>query len=154
MHRYHPRFHIVQADDLYSVRWSVFQTFTFHETSFTAVTAYQNTKVCLSLRTVISGMGVLWFIVFALPFTDYQAENRQQPLCQGIQRWGYELKKVSDCSEYLTLFVLSKRQFWMFGFPLPYIDVQTEVRLMLSGWLRGWTRWSGTQIKVVHQVRV
>lgn len=86
MHRYHPRFHIVQADDLYSVRWSVFQTFTFHETSFTAVTAYQNTKVCLSLRTVISDMGVLWFIVFALPFTDYQAENRQQPLCQGIQR--------------------------------------------------------------------
>lgn len=45
MHRYHPRFHIVQADDLYSVRWSVFQTFTFPETSFTAVTAYQNTKV-------------------------------------------------------------------------------------------------------------
>lgn len=45
MHRYHPRFHIVQADDLYSVRWSVFQTFTFPETSFTAVTSYQNTKV-------------------------------------------------------------------------------------------------------------
>lgn len=47
MHRYHPRFHIVQADDLFSVRWSVFQTFTFPETSFTAVTAYQNTKVSL-----------------------------------------------------------------------------------------------------------
>ncbi|KAF5907336.1 T-box-containing protein TBX6L-like, partial [Clarias magur] len=45
MHRYHPRFHIVQADDLYSVRWSVFQNFTFPETSFTAVTAYQNTKI-------------------------------------------------------------------------------------------------------------
>uniref|UniRef100_A0A8C6SDN6 T-box transcription factor 16 n=1 Tax=Neogobius melanostomus TaxID=47308 RepID=A0A8C6SDN6_9GOBI len=45
MHRYHPRFHIVQADDLFSVRWSVFQTFTFPETSFTAVTAYQNSKV-------------------------------------------------------------------------------------------------------------
>ncbi|XP_062855380.1 T-box transcription factor 16 [Trichomycterus rosablanca] len=45
MHRYHPRFHIVQADDLYSVRWSVFQTFTFPETTFTAVTAYQNTKI-------------------------------------------------------------------------------------------------------------
>lgn len=55
MHRYLPRFHIVQADDLYSVRWSVFQTFTFPETSFTAVTAYQNTKVCLSLHTVLSG---------------------------------------------------------------------------------------------------
>lgn len=45
MHRYHPRFHVVQADDLYSVRWSVFQTFTFPETAFTAVTVYQNTKV-------------------------------------------------------------------------------------------------------------
>ncbi|TRY56621.1 hypothetical protein DNTS_023522 [Danionella cerebrum] len=46
MHRYHPRFHIVQADDLYSVRWSVFpETFTFPETSFTAVTAYQNTQI-------------------------------------------------------------------------------------------------------------
>uniref|UniRef100_A0A3Q2T609 T-box transcription factor 16 n=1 Tax=Fundulus heteroclitus TaxID=8078 RepID=A0A3Q2T609_FUNHE len=45
MHRYHPRFHVVQADDLFSVRWSVFQTFTFPETSFTAVTAYQNTRI-------------------------------------------------------------------------------------------------------------
>ncbi|XP_037536513.1 T-box transcription factor 16 [Nematolebias whitei] len=45
MHRYHPRFHVVQADDLFSVCWSVFQTFTFPETSFTAVTAYQNTKI-------------------------------------------------------------------------------------------------------------
>ncbi|XP_069562875.1 T-box transcription factor 16 [Brachyistius frenatus] len=45
MHRYHPRFHVVKADDLFSVRWSVFQTYTFPETSFTAVTAYQNTKI-------------------------------------------------------------------------------------------------------------
>ncbi|XP_056890312.1 T-box transcription factor 16 isoform X3 [Takifugu flavidus] len=45
MHRYHPRFHLVQADDLFSVRWSVFQTFTFPETSFMAVTAYQNNKI-------------------------------------------------------------------------------------------------------------
>ncbi|CAL8248581.1 unnamed protein product [Merluccius merluccius] len=45
MHRYHPRFHIVQADDMFSVRWSVFQTFTFPKTSFMAVTAYQNTKI-------------------------------------------------------------------------------------------------------------
>jgi hypothetical protein len=47
MHRYHPRFHIIQADDMFSVRWSVFQTFTFPETAFMAVTAYQNTKVSL-----------------------------------------------------------------------------------------------------------
>ncbi|XP_047661698.1 T-box-containing protein TBX6L-like isoform X2 [Tachysurus fulvidraco] len=45
MHRYQPRFHVVQADDLYSIRWSVFQTFTFPETTFTAVTVYQNTKI-------------------------------------------------------------------------------------------------------------
>ncbi|KAI4893196.1 hypothetical protein NFI96_018511, partial [Prochilodus magdalenae] len=45
MHRYQPRFHVVQADDLYSVRWSVFQTFTFPETTFTAVTVYQNSKI-------------------------------------------------------------------------------------------------------------
>ena len=50
MHRYHPRFHIIQADDMFSVRWSVFQTFTFPETSFMAVTAYQNTKVSLLSR--------------------------------------------------------------------------------------------------------
>ncbi|KAL2099768.1 hypothetical protein ACEWY4_004162 [Coilia grayii] len=45
MHRYQPRFHVVQADDLYSVRWAPFQTFTFTETCFTAVTAYQNSKI-------------------------------------------------------------------------------------------------------------
>ncbi|KAL7854141.1 hypothetical protein AOLI_G00209850 [Acnodon oligacanthus] len=45
MHRYQPRFHVMQADDLYSVRWSVFQTFTFPETTFTAVTVYQNSKI-------------------------------------------------------------------------------------------------------------
>lgn len=62
MHRYHPRFHIVQADDLYSVRWSVFQTFTFPETTFTAVTAYQNTKVILNIlkNTLISRYSEYW----------------------------------------------------------------------------------------------
>ncbi|XP_066501753.1 T-box-containing protein TBX6L-like [Hoplias malabaricus] len=45
MHRYQPRFHVVQAEDLYSVQWSVFQTFTFPETTFTAVTVYQNNKI-------------------------------------------------------------------------------------------------------------
>lgn len=45
MHRYKPRFHIVQADDLFSVRWSIFQVFSFPETVFTSVTAYQNEQV-------------------------------------------------------------------------------------------------------------
>lgn len=45
MHRYLPRFHIVQADDIYTARWSYFQTFSFPEMTFTAVTAYQDNKV-------------------------------------------------------------------------------------------------------------
>ena len=45
LHRYQPRFHVIQADSLYTVCWGHFQTFTFPETAFTAVTAYQNTKI-------------------------------------------------------------------------------------------------------------
>ncbi|XP_076836362.1 T-box protein VegT-like [Brachyhypopomus gauderio] len=45
MHRYQPRFHVVQTDDLCCRRWGVFQTFTFPETAFTAVTVYQNSKI-------------------------------------------------------------------------------------------------------------
>lgn len=45
MHRYYPRFHVTQADSPYTVRWGPFQTFSFPETTFTAVTAYQNPKV-------------------------------------------------------------------------------------------------------------
>lgn len=52
MHQYQPRFHVVQADDLYSVRWAPFQTFSFTETCFTAVTAYQNSKVSQSQQTL------------------------------------------------------------------------------------------------------
>ncbi|XP_038618256.1 T-box-containing protein TBX6L-like [Tachyglossus aculeatus] len=45
MHRYKPRFHVVQADDLFSVRWGIFQIFSFPETAFTSVTAYQNEQI-------------------------------------------------------------------------------------------------------------
>uniref|UniRef100_UPI003AAFDF91 T-box protein VegT-like n=1 Tax=Centroberyx gerrardi TaxID=166262 RepID=UPI003AAFDF91 len=45
MHCYYPRFHVIQADSPYTVRWGPFQTFSFPETSFTAVTAYQNPKI-------------------------------------------------------------------------------------------------------------
>ncbi|CAJ1071202.1 T-box-containing protein TBX6L-like [Xyrichtys novacula] len=45
MHRYYPRFHITQADSPYTVRWGPFQTFSFPETVFTAVTAYQNSRI-------------------------------------------------------------------------------------------------------------
>ena len=62
MHCYQPRFHIVQADDMYSVRWSVFQTFTFSETTFTSVTAYQNTKVSLAAVTGTAGHYPLFYM--------------------------------------------------------------------------------------------
>ncbi|XP_038590468.1 T-box-containing protein TBX6L-like [Micropterus salmoides] len=45
MHRYYPRFHVCQADSPYTVRWGPFQTFSFPEMTFTAVTAYQNPKI-------------------------------------------------------------------------------------------------------------
>ncbi|RVE65632.1 hypothetical protein OJAV_G00118490 [Oryzias javanicus] len=45
MHRYYPRFHVIQADSSYTVRWGSFQTFSFPQTVFTAVTAYQNPKI-------------------------------------------------------------------------------------------------------------
>uniref|UniRef100_UPI00398E6D4D T-box transcription factor 16 n=1 Tax=Pristiophorus japonicus TaxID=55135 RepID=UPI00398E6D4D len=45
MHRYQPRFHIVQEENPFGVRWSIFQTFTFPDTVFMAVTAYQNVKI-------------------------------------------------------------------------------------------------------------
>uniref|UniRef100_A0A8C5LLT3 T-box domain-containing protein n=1 Tax=Leptobrachium leishanense TaxID=445787 RepID=A0A8C5LLT3_9ANUR len=45
MHCYKPRFHIVQSDDVYNLRWALMQMFSFPETEFTAVTAYQNEKI-------------------------------------------------------------------------------------------------------------
>nr|DBA23022.1 TPA: hypothetical protein GDO54_013985 [Pyxicephalus adspersus] len=45
LHRYKPRFHVIQSDDLYNTRWGLLQVFSFPETEFTAVTAYQNDKI-------------------------------------------------------------------------------------------------------------
>ncbi|XP_068094307.1 T-box protein VegT-like [Hyperolius riggenbachi] len=45
MHRYKPRFHVIQSDDVYNARWGLLQVFSFTETEFTAVTAYQNDKI-------------------------------------------------------------------------------------------------------------
>jgi len=45
MHKYQPRFHLVQANDLYRLPCSTFRTYVFKETEFIAVTAYQNEKV-------------------------------------------------------------------------------------------------------------
>jgi len=45
MHQYLPRMHVVQANDVFSMRWSSFNTYTFDKTSFIAVTAYQNEQI-------------------------------------------------------------------------------------------------------------
>ena len=45
MHKYQPRIHVVQANDIFSMRWNAFNTYTFDETSFIAVTAYQNEQI-------------------------------------------------------------------------------------------------------------
>lgn len=45
MHKYQPRLHIVQANDIFSLRWNAFNTYIFPETQFTGVTAYQNDQV-------------------------------------------------------------------------------------------------------------
>ncbi|KAJ6659051.1 hypothetical protein lerEdw1_019353 [Lerista edwardsae] len=45
MHRYRPRLHTLQAEDLFSPHWSLLQSFSFPETAFTSVTAYQNEEI-------------------------------------------------------------------------------------------------------------
>ena len=48
MHKYQPRIHVVQANDIFTMRWNSFNTYAFDETSFIAVTAYQNEQVFFS----------------------------------------------------------------------------------------------------------
>ncbi|KAL5016010.1 hypothetical protein ScPMuIL_005599 [Solemya velum] len=45
MHKYQPRVHIVQANDIFTMRWNSFSTYAFDETTFIAVTAYQNEQI-------------------------------------------------------------------------------------------------------------
>ena len=45
MHKYVARVHVVQANDLLSLQFGVFNTFIFPETTFLGVTAYQNEKI-------------------------------------------------------------------------------------------------------------
>ncbi|XP_041094632.1 T-box transcription factor TBX6 isoform X2 [Polyodon spathula] len=45
LHRYQPRFHVVQASDVYSRRWGGCSSFSFPETPFITVTAYQNERI-------------------------------------------------------------------------------------------------------------
>ncbi|KAK3082974.1 hypothetical protein FSP39_010428 [Pinctada imbricata] len=45
MHKYQPRVHVVQANDIFTMRWNSFNTYAFEETTFIAVTAYQNEQI-------------------------------------------------------------------------------------------------------------
>ncbi|XP_012940912.1 T-box-containing protein TBX6L, partial [Aplysia californica] len=45
MHKYQPRLHVVQANDIFTMRWNTFNTYSFDETTFIAVTAYQNEQI-------------------------------------------------------------------------------------------------------------
>lgn len=116
LHKYQPRLHIVAvtedgAEDISSDMKS--QSFTFPETQFIAVTAYQNTDVSATLLSwwrpgstscsyffeMMSDVfpsqyhTYLWFCLHTVslfcslsPFSDHAAKNWSQPLCQRIQR--------------------------------------------------------------------
>ena len=45
MHKYQPRFHLVQASDIMQLPYSTFRTYVFNETTFITVTAYNNEKI-------------------------------------------------------------------------------------------------------------
>ena len=49
MHRYQPRIHVVEANDIKWLQFASFTTVSFPETTFMAVTAYQNDQVCYKI---------------------------------------------------------------------------------------------------------
>ena len=54
MHKYQPRLHVVESDDINNLDWDNFKTFLFPGTQFTTVTAYQNDKVRCVVGAVLS----------------------------------------------------------------------------------------------------
>ena len=116
MHKYQPRLHLVRANDVTQLPYSQFRTYVFKETSFIAVTAYQNEKV--SSRFLIAG--TMWhFINCRMHITlllqriasvvnvvrafnaDNAAEDWPQSICEGLSwpgRW-QEGEKVSNFGE-------------------------------------------------------
>lgn len=71
MHRYRPRIHVLKHDEPNST-----QIFEFPETTFIAVTAYQNHRVLL-LKSIIEDH---------LCFTDNLSEDRVKPVCERLSR--------------------------------------------------------------------
>lgn len=99
MHRYQPRFHVVFVDprrDSERFAHQNFKSFSFPETQFMAVTAYQNHRVSPGGVRVVGGGGMDISVpppthpgtpLTPLPSADHPAEDRQQPLRQGISGW-------------------------------------------------------------------
>ena len=79
MHRYQPRLHIVESDDINSFNWETRQTFIFLGTQFTTVTAYQNDKVGVAPHR----LNLLSLTVCVC--SDHSAQDSDQPICQGVQ---------------------------------------------------------------------
>lgn len=50
MHKYIIRLHVVKTNDLSALQSSHYNTFSFNETKFTAITAYQNDKVSFEIQ--------------------------------------------------------------------------------------------------------
>jgi hypothetical protein len=72
MHRYQPRIHCVyspsvKSDELLLQQTQTFRTFTFPETKFITVTAYQNQRIT-QLKIA--------FNPFAKGFRDYESDDR------------------------------------------------------------------------------
>ncbi len=83
MHKYQPRFHLVRADDIMQLPYSTFRTYVFRECEFFAVTAYQNERV---RKKTIKTISALYNTHNHVKHIDNPAEDRPQPICQGLPR--------------------------------------------------------------------
>ena len=91
LHKYQPRLHIVEVtedgvEDLNEP--SKTQTFTFSETQFIAVTAYQNTDVSVPKLLGTLKLGPVWEVKPSMPafsYLDNATKGWSQPLCKRLQ---------------------------------------------------------------------
>lgn len=95
MHRYQPRFHVVFVDprrDSERFAHQNFKSFSFPETQFMAVTAYQNHRVSPAgwagdIRLPHPPTHPPMDPLTPPPSADHPTEDRQQPLRQGLSGW-------------------------------------------------------------------
>ena len=83
MHKFQPRVHLVlfwkPNKYLVDLDKEEHKTFVFPETTFTAVTAYQN-QLVRHIKQILVKLDLS--ACYFLP--DHQIEDRQQPICKGI----------------------------------------------------------------------